>query len=138
MSVCYPTLSMPPNYGMEVVDDDQVIKSPKAAGYLQKRARWTRIRETFTLPYPMMPVKDLNILLAFYKSLNGAAQFFYYNMQEALELEFAWQPHTAYIAGQIVNANTTPPRWPPSGIYARSYVCIVAGTSGAAPPAFTT
>ena len=125
----YPTLSVKPDYPLTPETDDIVLASPKAAGYQHKRPRYSRIRQQFTLEYPVLGVADEDTLNAHYASILGAASFYYYHHGEAYHKDRAWQALTAYAVGRIVR----PPS--PNG---RSYICIVAGTTGASAPTWTT
>jgi hypothetical protein len=124
----YPTLSANPTFPIETTDDDNIIRSDKAAGYVHKRARFTRLRRTFKFSYYTV-LSDLYTILAFYKSVNGADSFFYKDFVEAYEEELCWLPNHVYNVGDISHPVT------PTG---RSYICTVSGTTGGPEPSWST
>lgn len=125
----YPALTQTPYYPIGTqYEDESVIRSDKAAGYVHKRARFTRIRRTFSLNYEYLPALDVITLKKFYEE-NRAEMFFYYDFSEAYNFELIWQPNTEYEVGDIMR---------PSVINGHSYKCTTAGTSGSIQPALLT
>lgn len=72
--MAFPTLSRRP-VDIDITPEDNVIKSPKEAGYSQRRPRHTRVRNTLVVTYDLLPEAD-KILLVAHQELVGCHDSF--------------------------------------------------------------
>lgn len=77
----FPTLSengvtIPPSYPLIEQVEDSVIRSNFDGGYVQTRARYTRIRKTWKINYSNLSNTNKNTLVAFLNTVNGGADSF--------------------------------------------------------------
>jgi len=74
----FPTLTEKPSVKAwkETVVSDPVIRSPFEAGYVQKRARYTRTPQKWHVAYEVLPTADKNTLKTFEQTtINFAGNF---------------------------------------------------------------
>jgi len=65
-----PSITVSENY------HDNVIRSSFEAGYVQTRARFTRLLRTFEVQWAALPLTDYATLDAFYRETGGGADSF--------------------------------------------------------------
>lgn len=57
-------------------DTASTLKTPFEAGYVQTRARFTRIPRSWEMEWPLMTTAEMLALLAFFRARGGAAEAF--------------------------------------------------------------
>lgn len=72
----FPTLSEKPTYPIEKRTEDSAIRSPFENGSVLTRARFTRLRATFTLKWNGMDNTDRDTLMAFWDTMKGGSDSF--------------------------------------------------------------
>jgi len=92
----YPTLSDVPSYPLVEQVKDSVIRSDFDGGYVQTRARHTRIRKTWQIKYGNLTSADKITLAAFVTTVQGGADSFtWVNPQDSVSYEVRFsQPPT--------------------------------------------
>ena len=75
----YALSKKPKPTGETDTSEDTVIRSPAEGGYVQTRARFTRVRMQWTLPFSMLTATDKSTLESLYTAVNGSDYFTYYH-----------------------------------------------------------
>jgi len=69
-------VDIPPSYPLVEQLEDSTIRSKFDGGYVQTRARYTRIRKTWKISYLNLSNTNKNTLITFLNTINGGADSF--------------------------------------------------------------
>lgn len=72
----FPTLTVACNYPIGEQRENSVLKSEFEGGYVQTRARYTRVRRRFTIAYSQLSNADKTLIDNFIDTVNGGADYF--------------------------------------------------------------
>lgn len=110
----FPTLSRLPSLKGSETPLDPTLRDPMENGMESTRARWTRVRRTFSVTIDLLPYSDKRTLDAFYQITlqYGALPFVYTDVRDLenpqnYTVRFSTLPHYTD-AGFIQNDGTNP------------------------------
>jgi phage-related protein len=79
--MAFPTLTengveVRPSYPITERNEDSVIRSDFEGGYVQTRARYTRVRKIWQISYNLLSTTNKNLISAFVDTVQGGADSF--------------------------------------------------------------
>lgn len=97
----FPTLTAIPSHPLIEQQENSVIRSEFDAGYVQTRARYTRVRKTWQVSYHFVDNSDKAALDTFVSTVNGGADSFtWVNPQDSVSYTVRFQapPTFSYVS----------------------------------------
>ena len=78
MSKTYPETLPSPSFPVQQGIDNPALRDEMENGTVQSRAKYTRLRKSWSLRYPALEATDRDALRAFYDSVKGGSEAFDY------------------------------------------------------------
>ncbi len=100
----FPSLSVGPSFPVEEQIEDATLRSPTEGGYVITRARFTRLRRSWTLKYRHMSQADRDALVQFVREVGGGADAFSWTVPdtgEQVQVRFLRLPRFENIAAGL-------------------------------------
>ena len=92
---------MLPKYPFKEKVEDPSIQSKQENGLVKSRARFTRMRSTFTLTWGALPLADFITLRTFYRSVCGGSNSFTWVYPTIAGDEYSGKSFTVLFSGDL-------------------------------------